>query len=303
MLISNMKQQTLLITGIHGLVGQYLYRHLDNWKGKVVLTGRGPLRLPPGNFLYEEMDITVPDTIKDVFDRHQPSVVIHSAAMAQPDECELDQQKAMLHNVDATKYLLEAAARHRSFFVFLSTDFVFSGKDGPYNEYAIPNPVNFYGETKRLAEQQVMLYGMSFAIVRTVLVYGNVLSGTRSNIISWAKSALEKGQPAKVVGDQLRTTTYAGDLAKALLLIAVKKAGGIWHISGKDALSPWDIALKVADALNLDASMLTKVDASTFQQPAERPLQTPFIIEKARRELGYEPVSFEEGMRIVLNGG
>jgi dTDP-4-dehydrorhamnose reductase len=298
-----MKPQTLLITGVHGLVGQYLYRILDQWNGNVVLTGRGPSRLPSGTFLYEEMDITDPDRIQEVFNRHRPSVVIHSAAMAQPDECELEQDKTVLHNVTATQYLLRASAAHRSFFIFLSTDFVFSGNDGPYHEESIPAPVNFYGETKRRAELEVMLYGTNHAIVRTVLVYGNVISGTRSNIISWARSALEKGQPVRVVSDQIRTTTYAGDLARALLLIAEKKAGGIWHISGKDALSPWDISLKVAAELGLDSSILTKVDASSFSQPAERPLQTPFIIEKARRELGFEPISFDEGMRIVLNGG
>ena len=298
-----MKPQTLLITGIHGLVGQYLYRILDQWNGNVVLTGRGPLRLPSGTFLYEEMDITDPDRIQEVFNRHRPSVVIHSAAMAQPDECELEQDKAVLHNVTATQYILRASAAHRSFFIFLSTDFVFSGKDGPYHEESVPAPVNFYGETKRRAEMEVMLYGTNHAIVRTVLVYGNVISGTRSNIISWARTALEKGQPVRVVSDQIRTTTYAGDLARALLLIAEKKAGGIWHISGKDALSPWDISLKVAAELGMNGSILTKVDASSFSQPAERPLQTPFIIEKARRELGFEPISFDEGMRIVLNGG
>lgn len=298
-----MKPQTLLITGVHGLVGQYLYRILNQWNGNVVLTGRGPLRLPSGTFIYEEMDITDPNRIQEVFNRHRPSVVIHSAAMAQPDECELEQDKAVLHNVTATQYLLRSSAAHRSFFLFLSTDFVFSGNDGPYHEESIPAPVNFYGETKQRAELEVMLYGTNHAIVRTVLVYGNVISGTRSNIISWARTALEKGQPARVVSDQIRTTTYAGDLARALLLIAEKKAGGIWHISGKDALSPWDISLKVAAELGLDSSILTKVDASSFSQPAERPLQTPFIIEKARRELGFEPISFDEGMRIVLNGG
>ena len=136
-----MKPQTLLITGVHGLVGQYLYRILNQWNGNVVLTGRGPLRLPSGTFLYEDMDITDPDRIQEGFNRHRPSVVIHSAAMAQPDECELEQDKTVLHNVTATQYLLRASAAHRSFFIFLSTDFVFSGKDGPYHEESVPAPL------------------------------------------------------------------------------------------------------------------------------------------------------------------
>jgi dTDP-4-dehydrorhamnose reductase len=111
---------------------------------------------------------------------------------------------------------------------------------------------------------------------------------------------LVKGQAIRVVSDQLRTPTYAGDLAAAIFRIALERRAGTWHISGKDRLSPYDVALKVAAYAGLDASLITRVDASVFTQPAQRPRETPFIIEKARRELGYEPVGFEEGMRKVI---
>jgi dTDP-4-dehydrorhamnose reductase len=237
-----------------------------------------------------------------VFQEFHPDVVIHAAAMAQPDECELKQEEALLVNVKATGYLLDAAASARSFFVYVSTDFVFSGNDGPYDEDSQPRPVNFYGMTKLMAEELVKQYPHGWAIARTVLVYGNVLVGTRANIISWVKGELEKGKAIKVVGDQLRSPTYAADLAAGLMEIAHREAGGVWHIAGKDLLSPWDIAQKVSAHLGLDSSLMTRVDASVFSQPATRPLKTPFMIDKARAQLGYEPHSFEEGMVKVLNG-
>ena len=292
----------ILITGIHGLVGQYLFKQLKNWQGPVIITGKGACRMPEHGFTYEDLDITHQEAVQAVFLKHKPSIVIHSAAMAQPDACELDKDAALLVNVTATKFLLEAAQASGTFFLFLSTDFVFSGADGPYHEASMPDPVNFYGQTKWMAEQLVMQSSSPWAIVRTVLVYGNVISGTRSNIISWAKQALEKGTPIKVVGDQIRSTTYAGDLARAILTIAVKKASGVWHIAGKDALSPYEIALRVAHHLQLDTGLMTRVDASLFTQPARRPLQTHFIIDKAKRELGYDPIDFSEGMRLVLQG-
>jgi len=297
-----MNENSLLITGIHGLVGQYLFRILRNWKGKVVICGKGPCRLPQHDFVYEDMDIRDPIRINEVFNRHRPAVVIHAAAMAQPDQCELNRGEAMLVNVEATKFLLHAAEEAGSFFIYVSTDFVFSGNDGPYGENAVPAPVNFYGNTKLMAEELVKSYNHGWAIARTVLVYGNVLVGTRANIISWVKGELEQGKSIKVVGDQLRSPTYAADLAAGLLRIAEMKASGIWHLAGKDLLSPWDIAVKVANRLGLNSSLMTRVDASVFTQPATRPLRTPFLIDKARKALGYEPHSFDEGMEKLLNG-
>ncbi len=297
-----MNEKTLLITGIHGLVGQYVFRILGSWKGRVVITGKGPCRLPQHHFVYVSMDITDKDQVQAVFQTYSPSVVIHSAAQAQPDHCELNREDALKVNVEGTENLLQASSLSRAFFVHLSTDFIFSGNDGPYDESSIPAPVNFYGKTKLMAEEKVKSYSYAWAIVRTALVYGNVISGTRSNMISWVKTELENNRPIKVVSDQVRTTTYAADLAGALLVIAEREMTGTWHISGKDALSPWAMAIAVADRLGLDKRLITKVDASVFSQPATRPLKTPFIIDKAKRALGFEPLPFEEGLEKVLNG-
>jgi dTDP-4-dehydrorhamnose reductase len=297
-----MNGPTLLITGIHGLVGQYLYKILDLWKGTVVMTGKGACRLPGSSFIYSEMDIANKTEVIEVFERHRPQVVIHSAALAQPDHCELNREEAMMVNVEGTENLLGASALTGAFFVHLSTDFVFSGFDGPYDEGSVPSPVNFYGVTKLWAEEKVKSYPFPWAIIRTALVYGNMIAGTRSNMISWVKGELENGNPINVVSDQLRTTTYAGDLASAILTIAERKAEGIWHISGPDPLSPWEIAVSVADQLGLDSSLISKVDASIFSQPATRPLKTPLVIDKAKQQLGYRPLPFGEGMKRVLKG-
>src|SRR5450432_3578308 len=85
-----------------------------------------------------------------------------------------------------------------------------------------------------------------FAIMRTCLVYGNAFPGSRNNIISWVKKSREDGKQIKVVIDQWRTPTYAGDLANGILLIIHKKATGIYHISGKDKLTPYDMAIQTA---------------------------------------------------------
>ena len=190
--------------------------------------------------------------------------------------------------------------KNNAYFIFISTDFVFDGINGPYKEEDIVNPVSYYGSTKVAGEKAVEESGLASAIVRTCLVYGNTLSGTRSNLITWVKDNLGLGKKIKVVSDQWRTPTYVEDLAKGILLIMEKKAEGCFHISGEVLLSPYQMAIATALYLSLDTSLIEKVDASIFTQPAKRPATTGFIIDKAKAVLGFKPLTFEEGLKNML---
>ena len=293
----------ILITGANGFLGFYLTEQLLAKNFSVIATGKGECRLPfthDLNFQWRSMDFTDPFSIHDVFENIKPDVVVHAGAMSKPDECEMDQMKAYLVNVEGTVQLLINSEELKSFFIFLSTDFVFDGERGMYNEEDPPRPVNYYGRTKLEAEEAVKEYEHAWAIVRTVLVYGKNHSG-HNNILKIVKEKLEKGEEYNVVDDQVRTPTYVGDLAKGIVCIIEKKATGVFHLSGKDILTPYQMAIKTAEHLRLDSSMIKKVTASSFTQPARRPLKTGFIIDKARSELGYEPLSFEEGLRKTFS--
>jgi dTDP-4-dehydrorhamnose reductase len=288
----------ILLTGANGFLGYYLVEQLLEKNYKVIATGKGRCRLPfsgQENFSYTEMDFSDPYSVHDVFETAKPDIVLHAGAMSRPDECELNQMKAYLVNVEGTVQLLINAEELKSFFVFISTDFVFDGETGMYNEGDIPRPVNYYGRTKLEAEEAVKEYEQGWAIVRTVLVYGKNHSG-RENILSIVKNKLEKGEEYNVVDDQLRTPTYVEDLARGIVSVIEKKANGIFHISGKDKLTPYQMAIKTAGQLRLDSSLIRKVTAANFSQPAKRPPSTGFTIEKARGQLGYDPLSFDEGL-------
>jgi len=140
---------------------------------------------------------------------------------------------------------------------------------------------------------------MRWSILRTVLVYGVAHDMSRSNIVLWVKKSLEEGKPIKVVSDQWRTPTLAEDLAMGCWLVAKNKKESVFNISGEEMMTPYDIAIRTARFFNLDESLITKTDSSTFRQPAARPLRTGFIIEKAKRELGYAPHSFEAGLELI----
>jgi dTDP-4-dehydrorhamnose reductase len=293
----------VLITGANGFLGYYLVEQLLAKKYSVIATGKGECRLPftyDLNFQWLTMDFTDPFSIHDVFENIKPDVVVHAGAMSKPDQCEMDQMKAYLVNVESTVQLLINTEDLKSFFIFLSTDFVFDGERGMYNEEDVPRPVNYYGRTKLEAEEAVKEYEYGWAIVRTVLVYGKNHSG-HSNILKIVKEKLEKGEDYNVVDDQVRTPTYVEDLAKGIVSIIEKRATGVFHLSGKDILTPYQMAIKTAEHLKLDSSVIKKVTAVNFSQPARRPLKTGFIIDKARQELGYEPLSFEEGLKKTFS--
>lgn len=298
-----MKKKRILITGSNGLLGQKLVSLLSSQAGiETVATARGSNRLPfVTNYTYYPLDITHEQEVSRLLDEIAPDIIIHTAAMTHVDQCEADKEGCWAQNVTAVHYLMEAAKRVNSFFVHVSTDFIFDGQAGPYDENAAPNPLSFYGWSKYAAEKIIISSGINYAIARTVLVYGIAHDMSRSNIILWVKKSLEEGKRIQVVTDQWRTPTLAEDLAIGCMLIARQQAGGIFNISGKDLLTPYEMALMTARYFDLDHSLISPVDASTFSQPGKRPPRTGFLIEKARRVLGYQPRSFAEGISILAD--
>jgi dTDP-4-dehydrorhamnose reductase len=292
----------ILITGSNGLLGQKLVKLLlDKGEDTLIATARGGNRLPypETDYVFDQMDITDKQQVLEVVTKHKPEVIIHTAAMTNVDQCETEREACWDQNVNAVNFLIEASAKNDCFLLHLSTDFIFDGEDGPYDEKAKANPVSYYGESKLAAEKLLENSTINYAIARTVLVYGIAHDMSRSNIILWVKKSLEEGKEIKVVDDQLRSPTLAEDLAMGCYLIAKQKAPGVFNICGKDLLNPYEMALKTADFFNLDTSTMQRADASSFTQTAKRPPRTGLLIEKARTVLGYEPHSFDEGIAIV----
>ncbi len=292
----------ILITGANGLLGQKLInlygRHTDY---NVLATGLGSYRLSAkfDHIKYVSMDITIPQEVRQVIYDFKPDAVIHTAAMTNVDQCESEQEKCRVLNVDAVATLVNLAEVRGFFLLHLGTDFIFDGKNGPYDESAIPNPLSLYGQSKWDADQLLIQSKAKWAIARTILVYGIAEDMSRSNIILWVKKNLEEGKSIQVVTDQWRTPTLAEDLATACFLIVEKEATGIFHISGKNLMTPYEMAIATAKYFKLDENLIQKANSGNFTQPAKRPAKTGFIIEKAKEILGYDPVSFEKGIGIL----
>ena len=290
----------ILVTGSNGLLGQKLVRLLNSISEvQVIATSRGASRIKDIEIPYYTLDVTDEDKVLSRFNDAKPDVVIHTAAMTQVDDCELNPEDCSVANIHSVKNIVRACKDIDAHLIHLSTDFIFDGSEGPLTEEAIPAPVNFYGETKLEAENIILNSGIKWAMARTVLVYGIVPGLSRSNIILWVKENLENQRTINVVDDQWRTPTLAEDLAQGCWLIAKNHATGIFNISGKDMLTPFDMAQKVAEYFDLDKKYIVRANSSNFSQPAKRPAKTGFIIDKAEEQLGYRPHSFDEGIDML----
>lgn len=293
--------KSVLVTGSNGLLGQKITeRLLETNQFNLIATSKGANRFPlTQGYTYAEMDILDPENVKSVVEKFQPDAIIHTAAMTNVDTCEAEKELAHQLNVEAVKTLIGLCEAHNIQLVHLSTDFIFDGANGPYDEMAAPNPLSYYGVTKLEAEEVIKSSICRWAILRTILVYGIVSDMSRSNIVLWAKGALEKESPINVVNDQWRTPTLAEDLADCCLLAVEKDARGVYNASGKDMMSISELVARVADHWHLDKSLINEVSSVTLNQSARRPVRTGFILDKTISELGYNPRSFEEGMTIV----
>jgi dTDP-4-dehydrorhamnose reductase len=292
----------ILITGSNGLLGQKLISLLVRQKGlQVIATARSKNQLPEADrdaYRFALMDVSDRENVIDVIGDYQPDAIIHTAATTHVDRCEQQQEECDLQNVQAVSHLIDACETFQVHLIHLSTDFIFNGEEGPLNEEAHPDPVNYYGESKLKSEKLLQQSSCDWSVVRTVLVYG-VGRKDQSNIVLWVRQSLMDGKEIQVVDDQWRTPTLAEDLAEGCYLVAKKRALGVFNISGKDMLTPYQMALQVAEVFGLNKDLIKRTDSNHFKQPARRPLKTGFILDKAKEKLGYSPHSFKEGLQVV----
>ncbi|MEE1945164.1 SDR family oxidoreductase [Pedobacter sp. KR3-3] len=293
--------KTVLVTGSNGLLGQKITEQVVNQGGvKLIATAKGDNRYPVDTgYVYATMDILNPKEVREVIALYKPDAIIHTAAMTNVDTCETEKELAYQLNVEAVQTLIEVCGEFDIQLVHLSTDFIFDGANGPYDEEAEPNPLSYYGQTKLEAEELLKKSNIRWAILRTIIVYGIVSDMSRSNIVLWAKGALEKGSPLNIVNDQWRMPTLAEDLAACCLLAVEHEAQGVFNVSGKDMMSISELVARVADFWGLDKSLINEISAATLNQAAKRPVRTGFILDKAMTQLQYQPHSFEEGLAIV----
>lgn len=294
-------KQKILITGSNGFIGQKLIDAvLTTEKYKLFALSKGSNRHSRlEGYQYIDADVCNKKQMTDVISQVKPDVIVHTVAMANVETCEVNPELCNNVNVVPIQIIIELSKIHHFHFIQFSTDFVFNGEDGPYIESDNPNPLNVYGKSKLEAERMIQTSKMNWTIIRTILVYGVPHDSQRSNLILWVKKSLQEGKDIQVVTDHYRMPTLVEDLTQATLSIIEKKVQGVYHISGNELFSVYEVALKVAEVWSLDSSLIHPVLSSTLDSSVARPSYTGFILDKANKDFGFQPHTLIEGLKIM----
>lgn len=294
----------ILITGSNGMLGQRAVQfYLKNENVELLATSVEEKSLIE-NVDYISCDIKDRNSIKKIILDYCPDFIIHTAAFTNVDLSEKLREDAWKINVKGVEYISEAARAIDTHIIHISTDYIFDGKDGPYSENAIPNPLGYYGRTKLASENALRISNTFFTILRTNVLYGIALN-SRPDFVRWVVSSLDENKNIRIVNDQINNPTFIDDLVQAINKIIEFKKTGIFNVGGIEFLSRYDFTLRIADYFNLDKKLITPITTEELKQPARRPLKSGLIILKAETELGYKPHSIVESlaaMKKELNG-
>jgi dTDP-4-dehydrorhamnose reductase len=289
----------ILVTGANGLLGQKIadiFRRES--EHELTLSDLQEKAEDSRGYKYIRLDITNKEEIKNAVRQYVPDVIINTAAYTNVDGCETERELSWRINVDGVKNLIIASRINDSRLVHISTDYVFDGKTGYYDENSKPNPKSFYGKGKLAAENALISSGLKYAIVRTMILYGTG-KNLRPNFALWLIDSLGKNIPVNIVIDQYGQPTMIDDLALALLRIVDKNREGIYHVCGSEYLSRFEFASKLADVFALDKRLIVPIRTPELSQPAERPMNSSFITLKAETELGIKPLNVTEGLYLL----
>ena len=302
--------RNILIIGANGFTGRQLLKDLSahkqyNVTGCSLHSDIFPALENTKKYSFIEVDIRNEASVKELFKAICPDVVINCSALSVPDYCETHHEEAYLINVTAVEQLAHLCKEYQSRFIHLSTDFVFDGKINErtgqlYTEEILPAPVNYYGFTKWKGEEKVADICSNYAIARVEIVYGKALPGQHGNVLQLVANRLRNNEEVFVVSDQWRTPTFVGDVSQGVEKLINHPQNGIYHLCGSECLTIADIAYRVADVLGLNRSLIRPVTTKEMNEKTPRPRFSGLSIEKAHRELGYQPRTLEEGIKQMF---
>ena len=285
-----MASSRVTVIGASGLVGQALTRVLESHRYEV----RGTYASRPAEGR-TRLDLTDAAQVRDYFVRVQPQAVFLTAALTHVDYCEGHPEEAFRINAEGAKSVATEAARYGSKLVFYSTDYVFDGSDGPYDEGAQPSPVSVYGKSKLEAEKTVQTILKDALILRTTVVFG--WDRSSKNFAMQVYHELQAGKPMRVPEDQFGNPTLVDYLAEASVRLFQQGTHGVVNVVGKDLLSRADFGKALAKVFGLDSALVQPVATSALQQRAQRPLRGGLKTEKLSQLLGIQAMPLEEALK------
>ena len=285
-----------LVTGSSGLIGSQVVKDLVKKNFEVYSCYNVE---KPEFGIPTHLDILKKDKIEKILQSIKPNVVIHLAAITDVDLCERQKELAVLINTKSTEILAQESSKQDTYFVYMSTDYVFDGKQGLKNENDMPNPLNFYGKSKLDGEIALNNLTSPYIIVRTSTPFGIHLK--KKSFPLWIKENLESKKETPVLIDQYTSPTFVPNLSKMLIEVATKQITGIIHLAGSTRISRYDFAKIIAEKLDLDETLLKPTKMAEMKWDAQRPQDSSLDVSKAIAILDNKPQKIERSLELLIN--
>lgn len=274
---NNSFNKKVVITGAGGLLGSHLVRMLsssnlmeiEGWTSSAIVLNDNRLRM---------VDITNPNEVERAFYQFMPDCVIHCAAMTDVDLCESNREIARRINYDVTKNIVSLCRINNVKLIFLSTDYVFNGNNGPYTEDAPLNPINYYGLTKAWSEQYIQEMLSDWMILRTTVLFSEITK--IKSFFSWVIQMLQQGKVVNAAIDQYGNPTYVGGISSAIVNLIRNDCKGIFNVAGTEWINRYEFAVKIAQVFGYRESLIHAVTSDQLFQKAPRPKYGGFNVKK-----------------------
>jgi len=250
----------------------------------------------------KNLDITVRSDVETTINEINPDIIINCAAYTDVDGSERNKDKAHMVNVAGLQNLIHASD-HSTYFVQISSDYVFDGDAGPYSEEDHTFPINYYGKTKLEAENILRGSRRKYLIIRSNVLYSEILI-YKSNFFSWVYKSLINNKSISVVNDQISNPTYVFHLVDVIFLCIILNTEGIYHYGSDDYLSRYEFAIIIAEVFGFDKSLLSPIDTKSLLDKvqsyiAERPVNSGLKVDKIERELNISTYSTEYSLKKI----
>ncbi len=279
----------ILVTGSNGQLGSELQRLADDF--------------PEFRFTFTdiaELDLTNEEKVKAWFDVNKPDVCLNCAAYTAVDKAEEERELAMLVNKTAVAILAKQCTRLNTLLVHVSTDYVFDGKNfKPYTEEDQTAPISYYGLTKLQGEIAVKDFATRYLIIRTSWLYSAFGNNFVKTMIRLGKERDSLG----VVFDQIGTPTYAGDLAKAMLVateqLSDKEIKEVFHYSNEGGISWYDFAVAIMEEAHLSCEVRA-IESKDFPTKTNRPFYSVLNKSKIKSQLHIEVPYWRTSLKKMI---
>ena len=291
-----MEEKKIMITGSNGLVGTYFCRLTALKKYRVYTL----FHLEPTN-LGNSFSVDLSNSsaaFRQVLKEVEPNIIVHLAAMTNVDQCEMERDAADKVNHLSVKEIVNYIVNTKDCFLLnISTDYVFDGEKGNYVEADETNPINWYGMTKLLGEQELLeCNSESWCIARTSTPFG--AHDKKLSFPLFVVKYLSKGHEINVLTDQITSPTYALNLAQMMLEIIDERVKGIMHLGGSSQISRFKQALEIASVFGLDKDLIKPASMNEMNWKARRPKNSSLNITKTHNALTKKPMEFKESLLL-----